>query len=325
MTTVTSKDLKKAYKKEKDLQVRARILAVNMICMNNASIKYTADTLLQCPNWVTIWVQRFKEGGIDALVDLPRSGRPPKIDLEKIAKIVSDADGIITPKKLKCIIQKKFRVNYHITNIRRILHKLDMSAKTVKRIHINRAEIKQIKRWQHNAKRRISRLESNEFAVVVFDEAIFIDDPASGVKYQSKKGEPIVRPYKGRHGKVVVVVVAYGSIATDDRQFFRTYDRFDKETVLQYIKELVRHFKKVAIIMDNAPQHKACILQEFLDGNPNVKVIWMPTATPEVSVTEEEYWHQAKRDVLVSEYMPQLGRCAMYHHNISGRRVRILT
>ncbi len=50
--------------------------------------------------------------------------------------------------------------------------------------------------------------------------------------------------------------MAYGSIATDGRQFFRTYDRFDKETVLQYIKELARHFKKVAIIMDNAPQRK---------------------------------------------------------------------
>ncbi len=54
-----------------------------------------------------------------------------------------------------------------------------MSAKTLKRIHINRAEIKQIKRWQHNTKRRISRLESNKFAVVVFDEA-----PSRGeVKY----------------------------------------------------------------------------------------------------------------------------------------------
>ncbi len=79
------------------------------------------------------------------------------------------------------------------------------TVKTVKRIHINRAEIVQIKRWQHNAKRQISHLESNKFAVVVFDEAIFIDDPASGVKYWSKKGEPIVLPYKGRHGRVVVV------------------------------------------------------------------------------------------------------------------------
>ncbi len=32
----------------------------------------------------------------------------------------------------------------------------------------------------------------------------------------------------------------------------------------------------------------------------------MPTATPEISVTEE-YWHQAKRDVLVSEYYATVG------------------
>ncbi len=47
-----------------------------------------------------------------------KSGRLPKVEFEKIAKVVSDADGIITPKKLKRTVQKKFRVNYHTTNIR---------------------------------------------------------------------------------------------------------------------------------------------------------------------------------------------------------------
>ena len=39
-----------------------------------------ADSLMQCPNWVLMWVRRFEEGGIDALRDLSKSGRPPKID-----------------------------------------------------------------------------------------------------------------------------------------------------------------------------------------------------------------------------------------------------
>ena len=132
---------------------------------------------------------------------------------------------------------------------------------------------------------------------MVFDKAIFIDDPASGVKYWSPEGRPIVTTYRGRHGRVV----AYGSIGTDGRQFFWTYEKFDKETVLLYLKELAGHFGKVAIIMDNASQHKAKTVREFLDGNPDVKVIWLPTATPDLSVVEE-YWRQAKRDVLVSEY-----------------------
>ena len=177
------------------------------------------------------------------------------------------------------------------------MHKLGLSGKTIRRIHAKRPEIEEIRRWQRNATRRISRLESRGFATVIFDEAIFIDDPKSGVKYWSPRGMPIVTTYKGRHGRSV----AYGSLATDGRQFVRTYEKFNKETVLQYFKELARHFGRVTIIMDNASQHRARIVQEFLKENPNVRVMWLPTATPELSAIEE-YWHQSKREVLVSEH-----------------------
>ena len=107
--------------------------------------------------------------------------------------------------------------------------------------------------------------------------------------------------YKGRHGRVV----SYGSIATDGRRFFRTYKKFDKETVLRYLRELNRHFGKVAIIMDSAPQHTAKIVKEFLKENSDIRVIWLPTATPELSAIEN-YWRQAKRSVLVSEHYSTL-------------------
>ncbi len=84
-----NKDLKKACKKS-IFQVRARILGVNMVCMNNASIQFTDDSLLQRLNWVAMWLHRFKEGSTEALVDLPKSGIQPKVKLGKIAKVVSD-------------------------------------------------------------------------------------------------------------------------------------------------------------------------------------------------------------------------------------------
>ena len=150
----------------------------------------------------------------------------------------------------------------------------------VRRVHVRRAEIDEIKRWQCNANRRVLRLKKKEFVVVVFEGFMFIDGSASGTKYWSPKCRSIITTYKGRHGRVV----AYGSIGINGRQFIRTYDRFDKETILQYLKELVRHFGNVAIPMDNAPQHKAGTVSEFLRGNKNVKTIWLPTATPELNV-----------------------------------------
>lgn len=53
--------------------------------------------------------------------------------------------------------------------------------------------------------------------------------------------------------------------------------------------------------MDNASQHRSGTVTGYLKDNKNVEGIWPPTATPEVSATGK-YWHQAKRDELVSEY-----------------------
>ena len=55
------------------------------------------------------------------------------------------------------------------------------------------------------------------------DEAIFIHDVIAGCKYWSPAGHAMGMPYTGSHKRIV----AYGSIARDGRQFFRTYKKFD--------------------------------------------------------------------------------------------------
>ena len=83
-------------------------------------------------------------------------------------------------------------------------------------------------------------------------------------------------------------------------RFFRTCDS-DKEMFLSYFRELHRHFGRVHVIMDSASFHTAKAVRGFVLGNPDVRVIYLPTATPELSAMEQ-YWHQSKRDILVSEY-----------------------
>ena len=117
------------------------------------------------------------------------------------------------------------------------------------------------------------------------------------MKYWSSRSVPIITAYNESHDKIV----AYGALTTDGRQFVRTYEGFDKETFLKYLKALVGHFGRIAIIMDNAPQHKARIVRGCLEGEPNARIIWLLRATLELSVVEE-YWHQPKRDLLVSKY-----------------------
>lgn len=64
IATMRRDDLKKAYREEKDPRAKIRVATVNMMCMNNGNIRHTADPLMQCPNRVSMWVERFKEGGM---------------------------------------------------------------------------------------------------------------------------------------------------------------------------------------------------------------------------------------------------------------------
>ena len=129
--------------------------------------------------------------------------------------------------------------------------------------------------------------------------------------------------YNGRHSKVVV----YGAMATDRRRFFRTYDRFDGDTFLAYLKELRRHFGKVNVIMDNASQHSTRNVNAFLAKNrKDIRVMYLPAATPELSAIEE-YWHQPRRDVLVSEYyatFAQVRHTLSEYLRTSGSRLDVM-
>ena len=129
------------------------------------------------------------------------------------------------------------------------------------------------------------------------DEVIFIHDVIVGRKYWSQVGRSISVPYTGSHKRIA----AYGSIAKDSRQFFRTYEKFDGPTFIRYLKDLHRHFGKVAVTADRAPQHRSKLVKEFLRNNKDVKMIYLPKGSPYLNAMEE-CWHQGKRVLLVSEY-----------------------
>jgi len=58
--------------------------------------------MMQCPKWVTHWVRRFEEGGIDAIRDLPRIGRPPAVQADAMDGFMSAKPRTrITPARMQ--------------------------------------------------------------------------------------------------------------------------------------------------------------------------------------------------------------------------------
>jgi len=93
-------------------------------------------------------------------------------------------------------------------------------------------------------------------------------------------------------------VIVFGAIAADGRSLFGTYDRFDQD-VYQVPPGTATQFGRIAVIMDNAPQHTGARVRRYIRENHDIRAIALPVATPELNATEE-YWHQLKQNVAVS-------------------------
>ena len=75
MDETEREELKEACRKEKDLRVVARMLAVHMAYARKAGIDETVVHLMRSARWVHNWLRRYDEEGPDGLRDLPRISR----------------------------------------------------------------------------------------------------------------------------------------------------------------------------------------------------------------------------------------------------------
>jgi putative transposase len=78
-------DLVEALKVEKDARVKERLLAVKLV-YDGFTLSRAAEAVGRTKKTVFYWVKRFREGGVEALRDRPRSGRPRKASRELIAE-----------------------------------------------------------------------------------------------------------------------------------------------------------------------------------------------------------------------------------------------
>ena len=296
MNEMDKEDLKKAYRSKKDPKIRARILAVHIVSVCEESICKTATNLMQSERWVRDWLKRYDEGDLNGLRDLPRPGRPRAVPRVTIDRIIGEmVPSGCTQVRLQERIHAETGTKLRIIYVRKILRWRGLSPKRPQRIHINRADKRSVQSWQYRLKRIIPHLEKARFMIATQGESFFLHDMMTGRKYWSPKGQRISASYTGSHKKITM----YGALARDGKQLFRAYERFNAPTFVAYLKEMQRHFGKVAVMTDRAPQHRSKLVRELIRKNKNIRIIYFPKGSPYPNVVEE-CWHQGKRVLLAS-------------------------
>ena len=144
--------LNNAYKKEKDSNVKERILLVKHVKIDKQEAASVAEHELNRSRWWAYkWLHRFDKEGLDGLKDQPRSGRPPDVPEDVMMQIrseLADSNAGWDFRQVMDLIYKKTGVRYHEVHIYRLLHKWGFKSKVPQRRFVNTASTKDKRKFK---------------------------------------------------------------------------------------------------------------------------------------------------------------------------------
>ena len=76
------------------------------------------------------------------------------------------------------------------TNVRKIMHRHNLSPKAPRKAHVTEADKKVVQNWKYRFNKRVSRLEPEGFIILMKDEAFFVHNMIAGRKYWPPIGTP---------------------------------------------------------------------------------------------------------------------------------------
>ena len=136
--------LRKQARVESDRRVARRILAIAS-ALDGMSREDAARSAGMDRQTLRDWVIRYNEHSLDGLVDRPRDGRPPKLDVEEKAELYRivlagpdpETSGLsaFTRDDLAAICKQRFGKSLHATSMGRILRELGLSRQKARPSH----------------------------------------------------------------------------------------------------------------------------------------------------------------------------------------------
>lgn len=127
-------DFKSLIAKETNGRMRVRLMALSHI-KEGANNAQTARNLHISRRIVNDWLKRFYAQGLEGLKEKPRSGRPSRLNETQLAQLseyirnnsIKESGGRLNAQILVNYIAQEFKLNYCVSNVYRLLHKLGFS------------------------------------------------------------------------------------------------------------------------------------------------------------------------------------------------------
>src|SRR3989338_4277878 len=257
---------------------------------------------------VSRWFVIVSKYGEDKLKSTKAKGKEPKISLEEWKQIISwmkeDATsyGFETPlwtsKRVKSLIKMKLNKTIHISRICEWLRRLRISPQIPNR-QAKQKDEKLANKWLKEEWPKIKSLIRRQQAVLYFqDEAGISLIPVLGRTWAPIGKTPTVKVTGKRGGFCVSSAISPGG-----RMLFRIEkNKVNAQAHIDFLSKIILHHprRKIVIISDNAPAHKAKLVREFeMSNKKRISIFHIPSYSPDLN-PDEHLWAYLKAHKLVA-------------------------
>lgn len=252
------------------------------------------------------WLARYRSGGWGALNAKKRGGRKPKLGAKEIAWIYDVVTmkqplqfkfpfALWTSKMLAAIIAQHLGIRLSKASVCRLLVQMGLSAqRPLWRAY--QQDPAAVRRWLDQEFPGILAQAKRQKADIWFgDEAGVRSDGHCGTTWAPRGRTPIVSSTGPRFGLNIISAVS----RRGDFRFMCVRGRVNSSVFVEFLKRMIHDAKrKVFLIVDGHPAHKAKTVQRFLAGQAaKIQIFLLPPYSPELN-PDEMVWNDLKNNCI---------------------------
>jgi transposase len=296
-------ELRRAHRMATNKRDADRIKAVYSLTIGH-SISQVASILMVDEETLRNYLNAYESGGITELLKTNHKGSMSRLsDAEvDILKLELQTNIHLTTNSVIHFVKNKFKVNYTISGMRDLLHRIGYEYKKPKLVPGNPdIEAQEIfaKQYEEFMQKKQSGSE------VLFLDAVHPQHNTLAAYGWIKRGE--VREIKTNCGRARLNL--HGAINAETYQMtIIESDTVNADSTINLLSSIEQAYpmsKSIYIILDNARYHYSKLVKEYIKSS-RIKLVFLPSYSPNLNLIER-VWKFFKKKVLYN----------MYYENIS--------
>ena len=268
---------------------------------NGISVEVISNSLGVTRSAVHSWLKKSKEQGLRSLKSRKSTGRPPIVSERQFKELIAllrrsatefgYSTDLWTGPRVRTLIRRKFKIEYHRKHMPRLLRRLGLILKFPERRALEQ-DPKAIQKWKKERFLEILEYARKKRALVFFtDECLISLIPYIGKTWARKFSKPIAR-VSGKKHQHIGVTAAINAQGRFTFELSRKNERFTAHVFMRFIRKLQRENqgRSIVLIADGASTHTAKAVKKFVAQNKNrLRLEILPAYSPELNPAEKPW------------------------------------